>query len=100
MEHKSIWEDYSKTTNNNIKPLKNIETDILIIGGGITGLTTSYFLKDTNKKITIIDKSLIGRGVTSKSTAKISFLQQDIYGKLTKMHKLKYLFYNKIYMGN
>ena len=89
MEHKSIWEDYSKTTNNNIKPLKNIETDILIIGGGITGLTTSYFLKDTNKKITIIDKSLIGRGVTSKSTAKISFLQQDIYGKLTKMHNSK-----------
>ena len=89
MEHKSIWEEYSKTTNNNIKPLKNIETDILIIGGGITGLTTSYFLKDTNKKITIIDKSLIGRGVTSKSTAKISFLQQDIYGKLTKMHNSK-----------
>lgn len=89
MEHKSIWEEYSKTTNNNIKPLKNIETDILIIGGGITGLTTAYFLKDTNKKITIIDKSLIGKGVTSKTTAKISFLQQDIYGKLTKMHNSK-----------
>ena len=89
MEHKSIWEDYSKTTNNNIKPSKNIKTDILIIGGGITGLTTAYFLKDTNKKITIIDKSLIGKGVTSKTTAKISFLQQDIYGKLTKMHNGK-----------
>ena len=86
MEHKSIWEDYSKVINSNIKPLKNIKTDILIIGGGITGLTTAYFLKNTNKKITIIDKSLIGRGVTSKTTAKISFLQQDIYGKLTKTH--------------
>ena len=89
MEHKSIWEDYSKTINNNIKPFKNIKTDILIIGGGITGLTTAYFLKDTNKKITIIDKSLIGKGVTSKTTAKISFLQQDIYGKITKMHNSK-----------
>ena len=58
----------------------------MIIGAGITGLTTAYFLKDTNQKITIIDKSEVGRGVTSKTTAKITYLQQDIYSKLTEMH--------------
>lgn len=66
--------------------LKDTITDILIIGAGITGLTTAYFLKDTDYKITIIDKSEIGKGITSKTTAKISYLEQDIYGKLTKMH--------------
>ena len=43
-------------------------------------------MKLSNKKIIIIDKSQIGNGITSKSTAKISYIQQDIYCKLTKMH--------------
>jgi len=101
MKNKSIWEDYSKekkqlkekTKNENEQnkqlineKIKNLQTDILIIGAGITGLTTAYFLKDTKKKITIIDKSEVGRGITSKTTAKITYLQQDIYSKLTEIH--------------
>ena len=87
MKNKSIWELSTKLNKNNSQPIQNnISTDILIIGAGITGLTTAYFLKDINKKITIIDKSLVGMGVTSKTTAKITYLQQDIYRKLTLYH--------------
>ena len=86
MKHISIWESNSKKIKKETFKFNKIETDVLIIGGGITGLTTAYFLKDTKKKITIIDKSEIGRGVTSKTTAKITYLQQDIYRKLTKIH--------------
>ncbi len=64
--------------------LKQISTDILIIGGGISGLTTAYFLKDKYKKIMLIDKSTIGNGVTSKTTAKITYLQGIIYQTLEK----------------
>ena len=86
MKHKSIWNEY-KTNNNEIKEMKeNISTDILIIGGGITGLTTAYYLKDSNKLITLIDKSTLVSGITSKTTAKITYLQQDIYRKLTNIH--------------
>lgn len=86
MKHKSIWDEY-KTNNNKIKEMKeNISTDILIIGGGITGLTTAYYLKDSNKLITLIDKSTLVSGITSKTTAKITYLQQDIYRKLTNIH--------------
>ena len=84
MKNISIWDEYQKNITN--KDLKNIETDILIIGAGITGLSAAYFLKDTNYKITIIDKGKVGRGITSNTTAKISYLQQDIYQKLTKDH--------------
>ena len=85
MKHISIWDEYiekNKDTQDSI----NKNTDILIIGGGITGLTTAYYLKDSNKKITLIDKSNIGNGITSKTTAKITYLQQDIYRKLTNIH--------------
>ena len=89
MKNISIWESFSKFQKQEINKFNQIETDILIIGGGITGLTTAYFLKDTNYKITLIDKSKLGMGVTSKTTAKISYVEQDIYRKLTKMHNSK-----------
>ena len=81
--NKSIWNDYSKK---NIKYNNKLddkhECDILIIGGGITGLTTAYFLKDMNEKIILIDKNEIGSGITNRTTAKISYLQGNIYQTL------------------
>lgn len=83
MENHSIWEkDLMRAQN--IKEINNIDTDILIIGGGITGLSTAYFLIDNNIKITLIDKSIIGMGVTCKTTAKLNYLQGIIYQKLDK----------------
>lgn len=86
MKNKSIWINTVQKEHKNKSLPKEINTDILIIGGGITGLTTAYYLKDTNKKITLIDKSEIGMGITSKTTAKITYLQQDIYHKLKDLH--------------
>ena len=85
MNNNSIWEEYKENIQTNSLN-KNINTDILIIGGGMTGLNTAYFLKDSDFKITIIDASKIGSGITLKTTAKISYLEQDIYRKLSNMH--------------
>ena len=87
MEYKSIWESFfiKKEVKNN-KEFKEIETDVLIIGAGITGLTTAYFLRNSNKKVTLIDKGTAGMGISAKTTAKITYLQQDIYSKLAMMH--------------
>jgi len=84
MKNKSIWINDNKKVSSDKKILEDVHTDILIIGGGITGLTTAYFLKDSKKKITLIDKSIIGMGVTSKTTAKISYLQGITYQTLEK----------------
>ena len=75
----SIWTINEE--NRNIKQLdKDMIVDILIIGGGITGLTTAYYLK--NKNICVVDANKIGYGVTKNSTAKINYLQQNIYSKI------------------
>ena len=60
---------------------KNIEVDILIIGAGITGMTTAYFLKDL-KNILIVDANRIGFGVTLNTTAKINYFQDNMYNKI------------------
>lgn len=80
MQKKSIWlKDFS----NSITTLdKDISCDVLIIGAGITGLSTAYHLIDHNLKIVVVERNEIGSGVTSKTTGKITYLQELIYTKL------------------
>lgn len=82
MEYNSIWQKASIENSKTKDDINNLQTDILIIGGGIAGISSAYFLAKKKKKVTIIDRSSIGNGITAKTTAKISYLQKDIYQKL------------------
>ena len=52
MENKSLWSKYLKNEKKcvNQKLEKDLECDVLIIGGGISGILTSYYLNDSNLK--------------------------------------------------
>lgn len=78
----SIWNiNVSKRKTTSLK--QDINVDILIIGAGMSGLTTAYFLKG-QKSLAVIDASTIGSGITKNSTAKITYLQDSIYSKIIK----------------
>ncbi len=83
VKNKSVFLDVEKNFNFYDQDFKR-DVDILIIGGGITGVTLSYFLRDYRGEVLLIDKSDIGGGITQKTTAKISFLQGTIYQDLEK----------------
>lgn len=54
-------------------PLKDdVQTDILVIGGGITGVQTAYLLANEEKKVILIEKEAIGEGATEYTTAFIT----------------------------
>lgn len=78
MKNYSIWNE-----NNKVKfckaVSKNIETDVLIVGGGITGISTLYQLKNNGINAILVERNTCGEGVTSRSTAKITYLQEKIY---------------------
>ena len=65
---------------------KDIETEILIIGGGMAGLSCAYFLMEDNKDIILIDKDSGGFGISAKSTAKITYMQGLVYDKIKNLH--------------
>lgn len=61
---------------------QNIKTDVLIIGGGISGILTAYFLKQHGVKCVVVEKDTICGGTTGNTTAKITFQHGLIYNKL------------------
>lgn len=54
---------------------KNLNTEIVVIGGGITGALISHALLDAGYKVAILDRRDIGQGSTSATT---SMLQYEI----------------------
>ena len=42
-----------------------------------------------NQKITLVEASLVGMGVTKNTTGKINYLQETIYGDLTQKYSLE-----------
>lgn len=68
----SYWINSEKNKEKYNKVEKNIETDICIIGGGITGISTAYYLTKENLKVTVLDMGKIGFQTTGNSTAKIT----------------------------
>lgn len=64
--------------------INNINTDILIIGGGITGILTAYMLRKSNFDITIVDSNKMIMGVTCNTTAKITSQHGLLYDYLLK----------------
>ena len=68
MKYISILEDTIKR-NSYPQLKKDISTDVLIIGLGITGLSTSYQLRDSKLNIAAVDSHQIRNCITTRTTA-------------------------------
>lgn len=74
----SLW---IETTKNkiNLKSLEgNEETEVCVIGGGLFGLTTAYYLTKCGKKVIVLEKGEIGSKVSGNTTGKITS-QHDLF---------------------
>ena len=77
----SLWDKTAKMPR--FDPLSgDIQTDVLVIGGGITGLLCAHFLREAGISCAVIDAGKICQGVTHNTTAKITVQHGLIYHKL------------------
>lgn len=60
------------------------KTDVLIIGGGLAGLLTAYFLKERGVDCMLVEAARICGGVSGKTTAKITSQHGACYHKLLR----------------
>lgn len=96
---KSIWQTTAKLPSFP-QQKENIRTDVLIIGGGIAGILTAYFLHQNGVKYVLVEKDRICSGTTKNTTAKITYQHGLIYHKILKSSgketAQKYLTANKL----
>lgn len=75
---KSYWKSTIPTQN--YQPLRvDLKVDAVVVGGGITGLTCAYLLKQSGLKVIVLEKNTIASGTTGGTT-----------GKVTSQHGLTY----------
>lgn len=68
----------------------NYVVDVCIIGAGITGLSTAYYLAKNGLKVIIVDKSEIGEKTSGHTTAKITLQHGLIYNYLINTFGIDY----------
>ena len=101
---KSLWIETTKD-NLQLKPLEKKEkTDVCIIGAGLFGLTTAYYLTKAGKKVIVIDKGEIGEKTSGNTAGKITSLHGLFYDHLIndfgEEYAKKYLEANELAIKN
>lgn len=81
---KSLWREASP---GRIYPsLKGeVYVDVVIVGGGITGITAGYLLKRRGLRVAVVEKDTIGGGTTGRTTGKVTSQHSLTYAELEKI---------------
>lgn len=81
----SIWIQNTKNTQEYNKLEKNIETEVCIIGAGIFGLSTAYYLTQKGINVTVVEAEKdIGLKTSGNTTGKITSQHGLFYDHLIK----------------
>lgn len=53
---------------------RDLEVDVAVIGGGITGVTAGYLLKESGLNVVVLEKGSLGQGEISHTTAHLTYV--------------------------
>lgn len=81
----SFWTDSVEPIS--FPPLeRDIQTNVIIVGGGITGLSIAYSLIQSGQKVVLIEDGNIGSGETGRTTAHLVTALDDRYYHLESLY--------------
>ena len=80
---KNLEKDYPKLS-------EDISVDVCIIGGGLVGITSAYFLADSDLKVAVIERDKICSHVSGMSTAKITSQHNLFYDYLINSYGIDF----------
>lgn len=63
----------------------DVQTDILVVGGGISGLSTAYCLAKEGNQVILIEDGFIGSGESGRTTGHLTCALDDRYYSLEKI---------------
>src|ERR1051325_11563264 len=73
MKRTSYWLDTQEIKSSTVLT-KDLNVDVLIVGGGITGITTAYLLNKAGLKVAIIERERLASVDTGNTTAHLTYV--------------------------
>ncbi|KEO75361.1 FAD-dependent oxidoreductase [Anditalea andensis] len=67
----------------------NLDADVCVVGGGITGLTTAILLQKNGHKVILVERNQVGSGTTGYTTGHVTSAIDFYYHKLIKKEGLE-----------
>jgi glycine/D-amino acid oxidase-like deaminating enzyme/nitrite reductase/ring-hydroxylating ferredoxin subunit len=69
---------------------EHLSADVVVVGSGIAGISTAYELNKLGFSVIVIDRGALGRGITSRTTAHLSYSHDDLYSEVISKHGEKH----------
>lgn len=79
--HKSLWTVSAPARRYPVLQ-GDLEVDVVVVGGGIAGLTTAYLLKQEGKRVAVVEMHRLLSGQTGQTTAHLTELLDTPYATL------------------
>ncbi len=84
--HESIWIEAGPAQPELPRLERSASADVIVIGGGIVGLTTALLLQEEGRNVLLIEAGRLARGVSGYTTAKVSSQHGLKYAELASKH--------------
>ncbi|HXB39772.1 MAG TPA: FAD-dependent oxidoreductase [Bacteroidia bacterium] len=81
-KHLSYWLESASALSGLHSLNENIETDVVIVGAGLAGLSVGYCLCEKGKNVVILEDGFIGSGESGRTTAQLVTALDDRYYQL------------------
>jgi glycine/D-amino acid oxidase-like deaminating enzyme/nitrite reductase/ring-hydroxylating ferredoxin subunit len=80
--HVSPWEATMTRPELGSTAFRDVAADVLVLGAGVTGLTTALLLQRAGRRVAIIEASRFGDSVTTRSTVKVTVGHGTVYSRI------------------
>src|SRR5688500_2421481 len=61
---------------------KDLEVDVVVVGGGLTGITTAFLLGEEGVRVALIERDRLASADTARTTAHLTYVTD------TRLHEL------------
>jgi glycine/D-amino acid oxidase-like deaminating enzyme/nitrite reductase/ring-hydroxylating ferredoxin subunit len=85
-QRRTVWIDPDQEPVSDIQLARSETADVVVVGAGITGMTTGLFLQRLGLDVIVLEADRVGSGTTGGTTGKLTSQHGLLYADLVERH--------------